>query len=292
MEKRLNPNRKIGGQSSFGYKWYEGELIPEPLEANIYALAFDFYLVNQRFGTTARALNKRGYRTRSGKEFKTESVRVLLKKPIAKGIHQVSVSACSEDGKQENSHLEKHVAPIVSTEVWDHVQAIIAGQKGKQTRPPTQDLFIGKIKCGSGSFMELPSKSSDYNCPTCSTLVSKDDLRSALESQIERLTLPDYETLNHLSKTSLQEIKIYPNTRLTDVERDIKKLYKLHSNDAITEEEFKRRYSGLDKRKKQLLSTLKEKESRPASLSFIDRWHSLSEPHKRILVENLVDEII
>ena len=79
---------------------------------------------------------------------------------------------------------------------------------------------------------------------------------------------------------------------LKDLERDVEKLYTLHSNDAITEDEFKRRYNGLDKRKKQLLSTLEEKESQPASLSFIDRWHSLSEPHKRILVENLMDEII
>ncbi len=57
MPQKLNSHK--GGQAPYGFTWTQAELAQEPLEASIYVLAFELYLVHQRFGTTATLLQEK-----------------------------------------------------------------------------------------------------------------------------------------------------------------------------------------------------------------------------------------
>ncbi len=192
-----------GGQASYGFKWHQGELIQEPAEAKIYAQIFDLFLVHQRKQTVAKTLNKQGHRTRKGGEFSHTTISHLLKNHIAKGIHRSSINETAPDGTKENTIIETPVEPIVSTKIWNHAQAIMEEQQGQQSRSPSQDTFIGKISCGCGKTMELPSKSSDYKCPSCSEVISISDVWEIAEHTFSQLTLPKKDELTHIAQTSL-----------------------------------------------------------------------------------------
>ena len=279
-----------GGQAPFGFRWNTGELVQEPTEAQTYALIFDLFLVHQRKGTVAKLLNERGLRTRASKEFSFATIKRLLENPIAKGIHRSSTTTI-KDGKQINTVVEKSVAPIVSKNVWNHVQAILAEQSGSQSRAPTQNLFVGMIKCHCGTLMELPSKSSDYRCFKCEQKISTDDVLAIVEDQFSRLPLPSPKILKEKAKTAIVDLKNDPAQLLKTVERDIDKLFSLHSKNVITDEAFKERHDILDKRKRQLQAAQKTPQAQESPSSFIEYWQSLPKNLQRIVVENLVDNI-
>lgn len=284
---------KTGGPAPFGYKWTAGELVFVPHESAIYAKAIDLYLVNQRIGTTAKLLNKRGYRTRAGKEFTTMSLKRILKNPVAKGIQRVSVSKRADDGTQTTIIEEKIVPAIVTPKIWNHVQTLInENANAPRARPVTQDLFVGKIDCHCGTKMELPSKSSEYNCFNCSLRIHQDDILAAFEQQAEKLLLLSHNLLKEKAQTSLLEFEFNPQHILREIERDTEKLFKLHASDAIPESTFKKRFTDLENRKNQLLSGMDEQPLAHISTSIGEFWHELSKEDKRILVENLVDKIV
>ncbi len=280
-----------GGQASYGFKWHQGELIQNPEEAKIYAQIFDLFLVHQRKQTVAKALNEQGHRTRKGGEFSHTTISHLLKNHIAKGIHRSSIVETAPDGTKENTIIETPVEPIVSTKIWNHVQAIMEEQQGKQSRPPSQDTFIGKISCCCGKIMELPSKSPDYKCPSCSEAISIDDVWKIAEHTFSQLTLPKKEELTRKAQTSLFDTKVDPSSNLKQVDKEIEKLFELHTQEAISNDVFSARYAPLEQRKKQLESQLKKRKSHKFSESFIDEWKKLSREMQRIMVENLIDSI-
>ncbi len=280
-----------GGQAPFGFKWLKGELVHEPEEASAYALIFDLFLVHQRKGTVARLVNERGLRTRAGNTFGAPTIKRLLENPVSRGVQRIGVTEADETGKPLNKIIEKRIPPIVSNNIWNHVHAILKEQSGKQTRPPSQDLFIGKVVCDCGNLMELPSKSSDYTCPSCQAQISRNDVLAIVELQLEKFSLPDASTLKDLSRTSLVDNEVSPERMLARVERDIEKLFSLHSSDAISEAVFKERFGSLETRKKQLQSSIASESPSTFSLDLIDHWQRLSQAYKRILVENIIDRI-
>lgn len=287
----MSNGKHTGGQAPFGFTWKSGELAQDPREAPTYALLFDLFLVHQRKGAVAKLLNDQGLRTRAGKEFAFATIKRLLENPIAKGIHRSSVSTTDETGEQIDAVVEKSIPPIVSATIWNHVQAILAQQDGSQSRTPTQDLFVGMVLCHCGTLMELVSKSSDYHCYKCEQKISKEDVLAIVEDQFSRLSLPDSDTLKNRATTSLIDQQNDPKRILKQVDRDIEKLFSLHSNDTITDSTFKERHTILEKRKKQLQAILEPTDQHKEYSTFIDHWQSLKPNMKRILVENVIEKI-
>lgn len=285
-------SKNNGGNAPFGFRWNDGELVQEPLEAKIYALIFELFLVHQRKQTVAKLINARGFRTKKGGEFSYTTIKGLLKNPVAKGAQRSSISVEGVDGTKHDEVVEKSVAPIVSEKVWDHVQAILDEQSGKQSRSPTQDIFVGKVSCHCGSPMELPSKSADYKCPSCTETISTKDVWDVVENRLASLTLPTNDLLTKTATTALLEIKTDPKRLLKQVNHDIDKLFSLHASESITDDVFKERHAPLLERKTQLEATLENKKTAVSPTSFIDTWHTLPSEMKRIVVENLIDDIV
>jgi len=231
-----------GGQAPYGFRWHQGELMHEPSEVSTYALLLDLFLIRQRKGTVAKLLNQQGLRTSADKPFSFSTVKRLLEKPAAKGVYRSNVREMNDDGTWSNRVIEKQIPPIISETTWDHIQAILAEQAGTQSRPPTQDLFIGKVVCGCDDpqpVMELPSKSADYRCPVCAQTISTEDVLSIVEGHFDALILPDEQVLTKTATTALIDINHDPARLLKRVNRDIDKLFDLHSQEAITDDVFK-----------------------------------------------------
>ena len=254
MEQVTKSITNKGGQAPYGFKWYKDELVHEPEEAKIYAQMFDLFLVYQRKQSVAKLLNKKGYRKRDGKDFTYMVVKRYLEKQIAKGVYFSSKTITNIQGEKEHEMKEKAVAPIVSKRIWDHVQAIMTEQAGKKARPPSQNIFISKVHCSCNSIMELPSKSSEYKCPSCEHTIKIDDVWKITEHTFSQLTLPNKKELDNIAQTSLIDLKVNPSLQLKQVNKEIDSLF-----------DFSR--------------------------SFLAHWEKLSIDMKRIVIENLVDNI-
>ncbi len=280
-----------GGQAPYGFRWYEGEFIHEPEEAKICALIFDLFLMYQRKQTVARFINAQGFRTSNGCEFSHATIKRILKSSFAKGIHRTCTTKAGADGGNHEV-VEKPVPPIVSETVWNHVQAILKEQAGTQSRSPTQDIFIGKVFCSCSNLMELPSKSPDYKCPGCAQTMSIDDVWAIVQNRITALALPSEDVLTKTATTAILDIKNNPEPLLKRVNRDMDKLFSLHAKDAISDDIFKERHSPLAVCKVQLEAAIKNQKNAKPPTSFIDSWQELTPEMKRIVVENLIDDIV
>ena len=68
-----------GGKPPFGYKPVNGELVIDPAEAEVVRLIFALRKRNVPLQKIADELNDRGYKSRTGKEFRHSAVQSILK---------------------------------------------------------------------------------------------------------------------------------------------------------------------------------------------------------------------
>jgi len=153
------------GQTSFGYRRENGQLKLDPIESPILNRMFDLFFEHQRKKTVAEILNAEGYQTRSGSNFSGQTVGRLLTKDIVVGI-------------------TGEVEPLISQELFDNVQNILAMQKGGAKRK-TAHLFAGLTFCGCGGKMYVPSGSHKYVCRKCKAKIHKLDLEAVFIDQIK-----------------------------------------------------------------------------------------------------------
>jgi site-specific DNA recombinase len=96
---RAQLGKKLGGAAPFGFQWEDNKLILDPKEAPVRKEMFEIFLQCGREKTTARMLNDKGYRTRSGSKFTDSTITRLLTDTIAKGLRRSNYSSSSGDGK-------------------------------------------------------------------------------------------------------------------------------------------------------------------------------------------------
>lgn len=187
----------------------KGSLIPNPEEAAIVNFAFDKYLECGSVKETAKAMNRRGYRTKSytsrrekyhpGEEFYISLVQYLLKNPTYIGKKEIAENGNNGKGPR----LVQAVWPaIVSKEKFEAAQRLMA-QNGKTNRnaaKPVQHAYVlsrGILHCGRcGTSMEgrcgtgrLGKKYFYYACPNkeCNLRVSAEEIEGAVLDRIRHL---------------------------------------------------------------------------------------------------------
>ena len=275
-----------GNRPPFGYAWKDGELVIVPEEAPIYEEMFDLFLIHQRKRSVAKHLNEKGYRTRAGKMFSYSSVSRLLQNSIAKGLHRVCVT--HKNGERE--WVETPVPAIVSEEVWEQANAIM-NSGSAVARKPSQDVFVGKVKCCEQQ-MDIPARSTSYICFKCRSDIAIDDVHQIFKSVIKDFPFPDQALLDEMAGAENHDSLSVVKSRIANLELKIEKLYELHSADAITIDVFKDRFSILNSQLTELKCTLEQSEKTKSIYStLLDYWNSIDQNSQQILVDTLVYEM-
>ena len=287
----MNTKKKIiKNRPPFGFRWHDDDLIQVKEEVPVYVELFELYLIHQRKQTVARILNEQGYRTRTNKKFSFTAIDRLLRNPAAKGVYSYSVC---EPGTGINKQDEMRISPIVSEETWNQAQAIMASQKGKQTRSTVQDVFLAKVFCECEKPMEILSKSTNYSCHKCGSEIPIDDVHAIFEESIEDIPFPDQTTLDKLAGNKHPNSWSTIKSKISKLDHDIEKLFELHSAEAITLDIFKQRHEKLNTQLNDLNQTLSKLDNKPTKSydSLLSYWQSIDTKSQHLVADIILHDL-
>lgn len=154
----------LGSNRIWGYEKQQGRLVIREDEAAIVRMIFDLY-ANQQKGirTIAGILTEHGYKNTMGNDFSFSTIRGILSNPKYKGFYCGGKSSKVDYKLKDVKYFdrdqwvmyrdEENVPPIVSEELWEKANLILAKRSAKQSsddRTSYQNKYpySGKIICG------------------------------------------------------------------------------------------------------------------------------------------------
>lgn len=170
-----------GGNPPFGYRNHQemsNMLEIEPKEAEVVKEIYRLY-VSEGLGMLriASLLNERGLQTRTGREWRSESIRKILRNTVYKGYLSYGKTKTAEGEfgsyqkytKQGEELISEKFWPeyeIIKAEVWDRAQKMKSarvtnhsfGGKAPQRKGTGKGLLIGILTCECGSTMTYGSQ--------------------------------------------------------------------------------------------------------------------------------------
>ncbi|EPI04648.1 resolvase protein [Enterococcus faecalis 13-SD-W-01] len=260
----------------FGYKYENGNYVPNPLEASIVQRIFSEYLNGSSITKIKETLNKEGH---IGKKvnWSHRTVRIILDNPVYAGINRY----LNEDYQGDHE-------PLVTKEVFDKVQKELiirqkeAYKKNNNPRPfQAKYMLSGLIKCGlCGSSFEIgmnPKKKDGtrYRYYKCATRNTKKH-NPTMKRNPNGCTSPNY-SLNNLEKEVLTEIenfRLNPNyitsfsnqdsifdnsayiTEMDKLEKSLEKLIDLYLDDTFSKDQLEKRRKEIETKKEVLENKL------------------------------------
>jgi site-specific DNA recombinase len=322
---RAKMGKPLGGVAPFGYLWKNGDFILNLEEAPVRKCMFEIYLELKTLKGVTAEMNRRGYRSRNGKEFSPTTIRKHLTDPCAKGVRIANYLRATQDGKAaelkpEEDWVRLPCEPIVSVEVWDEVNRMITTaadryRQDKTNRGRAKHLFSGLVYCGQcqGKQKLYPlSKSKNYVCRECRQKIPKDDLETLFVSQASTFLVDEEKVMDALDRQQskwkeAKELLVSSEKELRTVQKRIDNCIDLYGQGAIGVEEVKKQMKPLESQKAQLEQTIpelrksaqkqREQTSRVADViadgqSMTDEWEQYVHERKRSIVENMVERIV
>ena len=246
--------RHNGGTPPLGYsvnseKRYE--IIPE--EADAIKLIFRSVLQKYSYREICDTLNKKGYRTKKGSLFRSNSLFDILKNPKYCGTY---VFGRTQGGRQfpRNTHadhtpiveIEDAIPAIISKSDWKEVQSMLKNRKmpARQIKGKTDYLLSGYITCECGSTycgtrqkstaknVEEPSYFYYYKCNRNKNGKDKPCGTPQLRcNELDELVLTElWKILEEpaYKETFINLIITKSNQNISNIEPDIEKMEKQH----------------------------------------------------------------
>ena len=316
---RARLGKNTGGAATYGYQWVDAKLIPDEKEAPVRALMFELFREHRRKKTVARILNERGHRTRNGAPFSDTTITRLLEDPTPKGTRRANYTKNQGHNrpavlKPEKDWIYHDVPSIVSDELWNECNTILAEQASKKVDPArkTVQLFGGRTYCHCGGKMYVKSNSPKYVCTKCKNKIPIVDLEGVFAEQLKSFVFSNDEISKYVeeadgsAKLKQEQITALEKERAS-VSRDMDKLYDLYLQDGINSDAFRERNVPLEQRRTQIDETLPRLEaeldifriniqSKDVIISeardLYGRWNKLSFEDKRRIIETILDRII
>ena len=255
----------LGNNRIWGYEKQEGRLVIKEDEAEIIRIIFDLY-ANQKMGirTIANYLTDHGYKNTKGNPFSFSTIRGILSNPKYKGYY-CGGKSCKYDYKiNDRKHFsqeewvmypdEENVPPIVSEELWEKANLILAKRSAAQSsedRTSYQNRYpySGKIICSVHKEPYYRSlyryKSGDKEVWQCQEYSKKG--RRGCSSPILYTS-----ELDDIMRQTLEQLAIHK----TDIIRELIQLYTSISSRSRLDEDIARVRNGMEevlRRKDKLL---------------------------------------
>lgn len=247
---------EIQSIASFGYKLENGQLVPEPSEAELVREIFARFIAGEGYYPVARWLNDTGSRTHRGNRFENRTIEYIIRNPVYIGKLRWNPSGKTRrDYDNENIIcVESNHQPLIDMETWEKAQAQVALTKSLwkyHGRPATElkDWPSGIVRCAACGGTLVFAKPCYFKCSSyakggCkySQHVKADLLKDAI---IERLEA-DLAAASSLPcvitrKTSAGDEDI-PRLQaaLASVDRKMDRLHDAFLSEIDTAEEYKK----------------------------------------------------
>lgn len=164
FKRAIEKGTVLGNNRIWGYQKENGRLVIDEKEAEVVRLIFELY-ANQRMGirTISNYLADQGYENSKGNAFSFSTIRGILSNPKYKGFYCGRKSS-KIDYKMSTIKTftpdqwvlykdEENVPPIVSEELWEKANLILAKRSAKQSAEDKTSYqnkypYSGKILCG------------------------------------------------------------------------------------------------------------------------------------------------
>ena len=315
---RAKMGRPIGGAASFGYRWVNKKLEPDPKEAPVRKLIYELFAEHRRKKKVARLLNERGYRTRNGAKFSDTTVERLVRDPTAKGVYRQNYTRTNDrksrwELKPESEWVMTPVPAIVDEELWNTCNDFLNG-RAKRPRMARQNvhLFSGFAVCMCGEKMRVWSQSPKYICPKCRNKIPMRDLEAIYRDRLTQYLLSPEEIAAHFEAAGeavreKERLIEAAGAELAKIRLEDEQVYQLYIAGKLSVDGFGDRHQPLEDRSKQLeeeiprlqaqldvmrISTSASHVAAAEATDLALRWDQVPEPEKRQIVEAITDCIV
>ncbi len=315
---RAEMGKPLGGKAIFGYKWKNGEFVVEPTEAPIRKLIYEVFLKTKRKQTTAKEINKLGYRTRNGSLFTDNTVKRLIEDTSAKGIRIANYSKSMGEGKRwvhkpKEEWIELPCEAIITEELWNSCNEILAknGTRPNRIGKQTSYLLSGYLYCSCGKKMYIYHEAKVYKCTACKKKIDAADIDEIYHEQLRSFLLTDADIESH-QNSSQQQIN-EKEQLLKAVRNEYEKLYKklevhidMRSSGELNREDFAAFYQPVQLQLRQMENQMPELQ---AEIDFLkiralssetiieeakdlyNSWKELPFDEKRNIIETITERI-
>jgi site-specific DNA recombinase len=315
---RAKLGKPLGGAASFGYRWLDRKLVPDPQEAPIRKLVYELFWEHRRKKTVARLLNDAGHRTRNGSCFTDTTVERLLRDPTAKGKRRANYTKSTGDKKYwvlkpEGEWVFSEVEAVVSEELWEKCNHVLDGRRaGKRPAKRAVHLFAGVAFCACGRKMYVPSNTPKYVCYACRNKLPVTDLEKIFHEQLKGFFFSDKEIVGYLAEADkvLREkegLAVTLERKHRKLKGDMDKVMWLYLDGKLSGDGFAAEYRPLEEQVKQLdeqiprlrgeadflkIQYLSSDQILTDARDLYARWSDLEADEKRKIVENTVEKIV
>jgi len=314
---RAKLGKSLGGAASFGYQWKDDKLVVEPAEAPVRKLMYELFAKHKRRKSVARMLNDAGYRTRKGARFTDTTVVRLLQDPTAKGLYRANHTYRDGKGKlimkPESDWVLNPVEPIVSADLWDECNQLLAGRKdGRARGPKPVHLFAGLLYCGCGQKMYVFSRSPKYICPKCRNKIPMEDIEAIFRDELEDLFVAPEKIQAHLAQANQnlrdKKERLTAHSRQLDkVRSEMRRVYQLYQTEHVSPEGFGKLYRPLEDQERSLATELPKLQGEVDAVEMHQisadevvaeaanlhkRWPSFKPDEKRRIIESITEKIV
>ena len=315
---RAKLGKSINGTSPYGYEWKDRKLVIKAEEAAIRRKAYELFLKFRRKGQVAKTLNAAGYRTRKGNIWRDTSILRILDESSAKGIYVFNTMRMTgtwrTEIKPEAEWGRAECPPIVSEELWNQVNEIIAAQLKTWKRPgkPPVHLFSGLAHCSCGHKMYVAANSPKYFCRKCCNKIAIVDLENVILKELKTFFGQPGRITSHLqaAEKNLAEKSALLATHQREIQKvreEMHQTHQLYLQKQISGDGFRELYTPAEERLKQLNAGLPQLEAEVDFLkvnklsaddvlneshSLHKRWPKMLMSEKRQNVEALIEKIV
>lgn len=145
-----------GGAVLLGYDVNDKRYVINEYEAEAVRLIFTLYAAGKSYKYLIQTLNEKGYKTKAGRTFGSNSINALLHNERYIGIYVYNKMLPARNGKR-NSHkanpaaikIPGAVPQIISNDLWDKVQDRLRSNKvNARNKAKVDYLLSGKLFCG------------------------------------------------------------------------------------------------------------------------------------------------
>ena len=275
MRSRAEEGKWNGGVSPYGYYSENKGLKINPVEAKVIQDTYALYLNQQSIRYICQKYNIDGIKTRKGELWSLTSITRILTNPFYYGIVTYSKRSHAYSGELRRNkkfiHSNGKHLPIISKELFDRVQTVIARQTKSAPKANAKYLLTSVVYCGvCGSRMYGMStgrpnmKHAYYRCSghiqkgnaKCSgNAMRVDNLEDSVIKELRNLSINRNkleDALKDLTKHNSENVDSTRDrlgameTRLIKIKSKRQKIFELYEEESINKADFMSRKTVVD----------------------------------------------